>query len=294
MTTENARANIATIASWRPVISILMPHPPIAIPAVAGDRGAKCRDTTDACRRVAGRLVASTPDRLVLISPHTPRDRRAFGLVADRREGHHRSEDRLGGDLARFGAPGARVDLPSDSELADSLERQTQESSPPLRRLPNEPLDHGAVVPLLFLAEAGWNGPTTVIGLPWQHSAETGRRFGRRLAAALADAGGRTALVASGDMSHRCLPDAPAGFHPRAVEFDRELTQLVATGDFAAIAQIDAELRELAAEDTSETALIVTAAHDFDARGAEVISYEHPFGVGYLVAVFFDGSSPTV
>ena len=274
-------------APWRPIISVLLPHPPIAVPAVAGERGARCAATTEACRRVAERLVAQVPDRLVLISPHTPRDRRAFGFVGDRRAG-----DRLRGDLGRFGAPGAGVDLPSDVELATRLGGQASASGPELRRLPNQPLDHGAVVPLSFLVEAGWSGPTTVIALPWQHSAVDGRRFGRRLANALADIGGRTALVASGDMSHRCLPDAPAGFHPRAVEFDRELTRLVAAGDFAAIARIDPELRELAAEDTSETALIVTAAHDFEARGAEVLSYEHPFGVGYLVAVFYDRSSP--
>ena len=31
----------------------------------------------------------------------------------------------------------------------------------------DEPLDHGAVVPLWFLVEAGWQGPTCLVSLPW-------------------------------------------------------------------------------------------------------------------------------
>ena len=293
MATPIDHSEIDSAVSWRPAISVLLPHPPIAVPAVSGDRGFRCQQTTEACRQVAKKIVDLAPERLILISPHTPRDRRAFGLVGG---------DRLFGDLGRFGAPATGFDLPGDPELATSLEHTLSthrhsdgaNDAPELRRLPSQALDHGAVVPLFFLAEAGWTGATTVIALPWQHSAAVGRRFGRRLAQALAAIDGEAVLVASGDMSHRCLPDAPAGFHPRAAEFDRELTRLVAAGEFAAIAQIDPELRELAAEDTSETALIVTAAHDFDSHGAEVISYEHPFGVGYLVAVFYDGSSPTI
>lgn len=280
MATEISDAKNDPPPAWRPAISVLLPHPPIAVPAVGGERGARCGATTSACRQLAKRLVDRSPRRLVLVSPHTPRDRRAFGLVGG---------DRLHGDLARFGAPEAAVELPNDRQGGEALIRAAAGDGMKIQLLPPQPLDHGAVVPLYFLAEAGWRGPTLVLALPWRHTPDDGRRFGGLLARALGELGDRAALVASGDMSHRCLPDAPAGFHPRAVEFDRQLTRLVAGGDFAAIAEIDPELRELAAEDTSESTRIVTAAHDFDARGAEVLSYEHPFGVGYLVAVFFDG-----
>ena len=68
----------------------------------------------DACREFARRLVANRPDRLFLVSPHSPRERRAFGLW---------SGERLRGDLGSFGAPGAAVDLPNDREAIEALER---------------------------------------------------------------------------------------------------------------------------------------------------------------------------
>lgn len=219
---------------------------------------------------------------MILPTPHAPRRREAFGL---------RAGDRVVGDLGRFGAPSARVDLPADAEMADVLHAAARDEGVATWEQPDgEPLDHGACVPLFFLEEAGWDGPTTVVSLPWDGSPEIFARFGRVCAAAAGAVDGATAFIASGDMSHRVLPEAPAGYHPRAVEFDRRLTDLVRSGSLRDIGRIDPELRELAAEDAADTSIMASSAADYRNDGHEVLSYEHPFGVGYLVAVFFDAA----
>lgn len=265
-----------------PAFCGLLPHPPIVVPAVGGARVEGCRATLEACRELARRLVASRPDRVVLPSPHSPRRAGAFGLW----------DGRVRGDLARFGAPGAGIDLPGESAMRDALETRAEAHGVATWRIQpiREPLDHGAVVPLWFLAEAGWDGPTTVLSIPWPESPVAPPApfvsFGRALAEAAVSLPGRTALVASGDMSHRCTPNAPAGHHPRAVDFDHQLTEHVRRGELDRLAAIDPELRELAAEDAADTSILVSAAIDFTPREPEVLSYEHPFGVGYLVAAF--------
>lgn len=261
------------------VFSALLPHPPIVVPAVGGSRAEGCRATHDACRDLARRMVDQKPDGIVLPSPHAPRRRDAFGLHCG---------ERVTGDLARFGAPDAAVDLPSDPEMASALQREAHREGLSTWTLPeDEPLDHGASVPLFFLAEAGWSGPTCLVGLPWIRTPKVYESFGRACAKASESLGGRTAFVASGDMSHRVLPEAPAGYHPRAVEFDRQLTDLVRLGRLREIRDLDPELRELAAEDAADTSIMACAAAGYRNEGHEVLSYEHPFGVGYLVAVFF-------
>lgn len=258
----------------------LLPHPPIIVPEVGRERLDDCRGTVDACRDFARRMMAARPDRLFMVSPHSPRQGSAFGVWAG---------ERLRGDLGRFGAPGSAVDLSNDPEMTLALRRTAGRQGLATWSISPEPLDHGAVVPLWFLVEAGWDGPTCLTSLPWRATPDVMEAFGRALGEATAGAGGRAALVASGDMSHRCKPDAPAGFHPRAVEFDRALTDLVAAGRLDAIGSIDTELRELAAEDAADSSQIVAAAIGYRPHGEEVVSYEHPFGVGYLVAVFHDG-----
>ncbi len=260
-------------------ISVLLPHPPIIVPEVGRDRLKTCTATVSACRQAAHRVVAAHPDRLILISPHSPRRERSFGIWTG---------SSLHGDLGRFGAPGAAIDLPTDKRWGDTLLSKGSGHSD-FWSIPTEPLDHGAVVPLWFLQEAGWSGPTTILSLPAVPVGDQAYwRIGELLAATVAELPGRVAMVASGDMSHRCLPGAPAGFHARGVEFDRCLTSLIEKKQYRAIAEMDPELKSVAAEDALETSMIVTAASSFEAEGGEVLSYEHPFGVGYLVAIFHD------
>lgn len=265
--------------SLRPAICGLLPHPPIVVPAVGGDRLDACRATVAACREFARRLVEADPDRLLLVSPHSPRRPDACGIWAGKR---------LRGDLGAFRAPGAAVDLPHDPELADELGRSARARGVRTWDIPPAQLDHGAVVPLWFLQDAGWSGRTTIVSLPYPGGADL-RAFGAALGAALGRLGGSPALVASGDMSHRCLPGAPAGYHPRAAEFDREIVRRVDAGRLDQIDDVDPELRELAAEDVVDSSLVAAAALGFQPHGHEVLSYEHPFGVGYMVAVFHDG-----
>jgi len=265
----------------QPAFSGLLPHPPIVVPAVGRERCTECASTIRACRDFARRLVAARPRRLFLVSPHSPRRSEAFGIW---------DGATLRGDLARFAAPDAAIELANDVDLARELRARAAASGIATWSIPVAPLDHGAVVPLWFLFEAGWRGPTCVASLP-----HAGRNdlagFGRCVAEAIERGGVPTALVASGDMTHRATPAAPAGYDPRAVEFDRELAALIDDGLLARIADISSDLRALAAEDAADSATVVAAAHDFRPCGNEVLSYEHPFGVGYLVAVFHRGAS---
>ena len=150
-------------------------------------------------------------------------------------------------------------------------------------------LDHGAVVPLWFVQEAGWQGPTTIIGLT---QAENGslERLGKAIARAANHCAGPVAVIASGDMSHRLHPGAPCGHHPDARCFDDGFIRLIAAGDARGLIHFDRGLRGLAGEDVVDSTVVALAAVDRDMRGHQVLSYEGPFGVGYGVAVLHDSS----
>ncbi len=130
----------------------LMPHPPIIVPAVGRDDLRRCASTSQACAEVAARVAAIAPARLALVSPHAPRLAKAAAVFATLR---------ISGSLARFGAAGARVDLPNDLDLVSRLTAAGRPFGPV-----EAPLDHGALVPLWYLADAGWSGPTAVVSLP--------------------------------------------------------------------------------------------------------------------------------
>ncbi len=258
------------------VITVLLPHAPILVPVVAGQRIGECRASVDAMGAAARRVVAEQPEAVVLVSPHAPRGEGAFGVTTGR----------VSGSLARFGAPQVVVRLPGDAPLTAALRDRAVAAGFAMTDLAAGQLDHGSVVPLWHLAEAGWAGPTVVVGLAAEDNSRIGE-LGECVAVAAERLGRRVAVVASGDMSHRLQPGAPCGYDPRAAEFDAAFIAQLRQGATRELEAAVAPKQECAAEDVVEATLFALGAAGWRADGRDVLSYEGPFGVGYGVAVLF-------
>jgi len=259
------------------VCAVVMPHAPILVPEVGGIRAGGAAASCRAMRTAARCVTGHHPETVVLISPHSPRRAHAFGFWADAL---------LQGSFAEFNAPQTAVSLPLDPPLARAIAAEMHTRNLETWAIQRCPLDHGALVPLWFLAEAGWTGPTVILGL--NYPGENGLvALGEAIAAAAHALPRRIALVASGDMSHRLTANAPCGFHPQAHLFDETFIRLLQNGDYRKLEKITPELRELAAEDAVDSTVIAASAVNWQTTGHRVLNYEGPFGVGYGVAVLF-------
>jgi len=190
--------------------------------------------------------------------------------------------------MSQFGSPGEGVDLPFDRKFADRLELEAGLRGLRTWRITGEELDHGALVPLCYLAAQGWDGPTVVVGLDYPDEGGLDE-LGQAIAASAVGLRRRTAVIASGDMSHRLIPAAPAGYDPEAHRFDEEFVGHLRRGEFGELLHINPILQERAAEDVMDPTRVALAASGFPTTGHhEVLSYEGPFGVGYCVAILFE------
>lgn len=92
------------------------------------------------------------------------------------------------------------------------------------------------------------------------------------------------ALIASGDLSHRLKEEGPYGFHPQGPEFDKKLLEFLKKKDIENFLKLD-EMFPNAGECGLRSFSFLLGVLE----GAklpwepEVLSYEGPFGVGYLV-----------
>lgn len=261
------------------VFAGIAPHPPLLVPEVGGDRIDRVADSQRALREFSRRLVDAHPDTVVVISPHSPLDPRAFTA---------RSTAELSGDFREFYAPAVRLTFPNDLGMLSAIKQAAATQDVELRALDRDyPLDHGALVPLFYLYEAGWRGPTVVIGFTYQ-SNEKHLAFGRALAAAAAESGKKVALVASGDLSHRLIIGGPYEYEPTAHFFDEQIVDAIKRGDASAVINVDPGLRERAGECGYRSIVMALGAVGENLSEHEVLSYEGPFGVGYMVAVLAD------
>ncbi len=273
-----ARGDYLTGMSERPITTtVLMCHAPIVVPGIASaGRAAPSAASTEAMRQ-AGEAVARTqPDAVVIVSPHAPRDRHGFLVASD-------AETR--GDFGRFGVPEIGAALPGSPERAALIAAEAEALGLRVATTRLGAVDHGTLVPLWFLAEAGYRGPTVRFALPAFTDHQACETMGRAVAAAARASGERWAFIASGDMSHRLLPDAPAGYAPEARGFDAAVVEAVDAGDLAAIRRIDPALRELAAEDVVDSLDVALGVIGTPSPSHRTLSYEGPYGVGYLIAV---------
>ena len=244
------------------------------VPEVGRESIAGVVDSIDAMAELTRRLIDSGAESVILISPHAPLEVDSF-VAYDGPEVY--------GDFSRFQAPETGFTLPVDEELLSAIKRVAASESYHVSTLPVQDLDHGTAVPLYFLLQNGWQGKVVTLGYSFL-SNEDHLRFGSCIKSAVDQVGRRVAFIASGDLSHRLKPQAPAGFNPDAHIFDQQVVDALQSNTPERIVNIDFNLRKLAGECGYRSMLVAIGASSNLPLACEVLNYEAPFGVGYLVA----------
>ncbi len=256
------------------VFSGIAPHPPIMVPEVGGESASQVRGSISAMAEFTRRIIESGAETVLLISPHAPLDARAFVAY---------NSPQLHGDFRNFRAASTRVQFPLDKELLEAIVTSAGTEGYDVLGLGDFELDHGTAVPLYFLDRNGWKGNVVALGYSFL-SNEDHLKFGSCIIEAAKTVGRSVALVASGDLSHRLKPEAPAGYNPTAHLFDEEVVNALEDNEPARIIEIDPDLRRLAGECGYRSMLVALGATERLKKSCEVLNYEAPFGVGYLVA----------
>jgi aromatic ring-opening dioxygenase LigB subunit len=272
------------------VFSGLSPHPPILVPEIGGNEIEKCMKSRQGLQAFSKKLVEANPELLILITPHGPTFYDALSVY---------TLPSYFGNFRQFGAPHVKIEAKGAPETGIQIIKKAKEKKIPVLEL-NEAafkkysipssLDHATMVPLYYFQEAGLNIPMVLISigfLPYPELFE----FGKCIPEALAEEKKRIAVVASGDLSHRLIPTAPAGYDPIGKEFDRTMIELLKAQDAQSILKLDADLIERAGECGFRPILIMLGAIQNLKLQSEVISYEGPFGVGYGVVVYTPSAS---
>lgn len=257
------------------VFSAITPHPPLLIPAVGKDNLIRLKETAEACRKLEEILYASRVETILVISPH--------GLVQSDAFTMNLAPEFTAG-FEQFGDFATKLKFAGDVGLAHRI-RESLETKAPLQLISQTALDHGSSVPLYLLAS---NLPGVKI-IPLYFSGldlEAHFNFGKLLNRELVYAKNRVAVIASGDLSHRLSREAPAGYSAKGQKFDQKLIDCLLKNDPESILKINHELVAEASECGLKSIMITLGILDGVNHEPQKLSYEAPFGVGYLVMNF--------
>ena len=163
--------------------------------------------------------------------------------------------------------------------------KENLETDIPLQLNTNDFLDHGSAVPLYTLTENLKN----VKIIPIYHSGLSLKEhfnFGEKLKTQIFVSNKNIAVIASGDLSHALSKDSPAGYSPKGKKFDKKIIELLSAKKINEILNLDPEFIDNAKECGLRPFLIQQGILKDVNYKAKTLSYEAPFGVGYLVMDF--------
>lgn len=146
--------------------------------------------------------------------------------------------------------------------------------------------DHGYEVPLYYLgkelAPAIEVEKILVTNPSYEYYYELGKQYGKEIE----KTDKRTAIIASGDLSHVLKTDGPYGYHPAGPMLDKLVVKAVRERDAESLLHLDPSFLENGAECGLRSILFLFGVFEGRDYATEVLSYEGPFGVGYMVATF--------
>ncbi len=258
------------------VFAGITPHPPLLLPNIGKEETKKIEKTKRSLLAMEKIIYATHPDIILIISPHGSYFRDAFTI---------NSCPEYETNFKEFGDISTKLKFKGDFSLAYKIRKHAFEQKLPTATIDENNLDHGSGVPLYFLTSHLKNFNLLEIGfcdLSYKNHVE----FGNILQEIILDSNKRIAVIASGDLSHALTSDSPAGFSPEGKIFDTTIQSLLSHKNIAGMLQLKQETISQAAECGFRSLLILSGILQGINCNYRQLSYEAPFGVGYLTAYY--------
>lgn len=256
----------------------MVPHPPLIAGSVGCGKEKKVKKTIEAYHKEAKRIALLKPQTIIVTSPHAT-------LYADY---FHVSPGKTArGDFYQFGDDETSINCTYDEEFVTNLENFCKTQNFPAGTLgdKNPVLDHGTMVPLYFINQYYTDYQLVRIGLSalsyYEHY-----KLGQCIAHICTLLGRSIYLVASGDLSHKLLPEGPYGVSDEGPVYDERVMEAMAKADFLSLFDFTEDFCDAAAECGHRSFCIMAGLLDRIKVIPEKLSYEGPFGVGYGICTF--------
>lgn len=262
------------------VFASFLPHPPISVPEIGENNIKLCQDTITGFKIIASAIENADVDTLLIISPHTSIHPYAMTISAG---------FMARGDFSQFNHPQISISRKIDMHLAKEIYNVTNKHDIPVRlheQAENFFLDHGVMVPLYHLQDHLPSSMKIVVIGYSMLSRSKHVRFGELIGKVINSSDTNVAIISSGDLSHRIFEQ---GAESVGKLFDKQIYDYINNNQLERLLSINQDLQESAGECGYRSLLIslgVLKKFGLKKINPKVISYQAPFGVGYMVANF--------
>ncbi|MDD5726148.1 MAG: AmmeMemoRadiSam system protein B [Patescibacteria group bacterium] len=258
------------------VFAAIVPHSPLLIPSIGKEHQAQLAKTLAAYQEVEQALYIAKPETICIIAPHGPRYPDSFSA---------NMAGSYNGTLKSFGDFSTNVTAKSDFMLIDRTHRKMREEGVPFTLTSSEELDYGYSIPILLLTSHLANWKLFPVS-PSMMDGKAHFEFGRQLKRVIHAETRRVAVIASADLSHKLTAESPGGPSTEGPKFDEAVQKALAANDPNPLLSMSLETVENAGQCGYRPISTFLGTLENMNVTPHVLSYEAPFGVGYVVAKF--------
>lgn len=258
-----------------------MPHPPILIQSIGEGKERAATETLIGMQKVAQKIKEDKPDTIIFITPHGNSFSNGLCILY---------EDILTGHLGSFGHPEISYHKKVDKTLSKTIYDKLEEAditSVLMDKVTGRQydvrvgLDHGVIVPMSFVDQE-YSDYKIVHLTPGFTPLHEQYQIGKILNEIIEISEEKIAIICSGDLSHALSDQGPYEYNPSGPIFDEIVKNSIENEDPLALIFMDHDKIEAASQCGLRSFLIGFGSMDGYYYTSEVISYEGPFGVGYL------------
>lgn len=247
----------------------IFPHPPVVIPEIGKDESLKVKETYKSMESLAREFIKDGIKKILVISPHGPAYSRMLAV---------NTNEYLVGSLKDFNYTKEF----SYKNLLNLSQEFTKRGFYPIKAN----LDHGVLVPLYFFNKYKANIEILSISTGFMDKKDLesmGKIIGDILLNENKYKDETFGLIVSADLSHRLKPDSYYGYSEDGPVFDKMVCEAVENGKVEELINIPMNIVEGAGQCGFIPLLLAAFAVSGLKIDSEVLSYEKPFGVGYMV-----------
>ncbi len=260
-----------------PIIhSVITPHSPLLIPSIGKESNKLLEKTINSIKKIEENFYSTQIETLLVISSHSQRDDDTFSISMS---------EEFEINFKEFGDFANKKTLKGDTFLAHQIKKEIFGENK-IRLINKKELNHGAGIPLYLLTENIKN----IKIVPFycsESSLEEHFLVGEKIQKALMRSNRRIGVIASGDLSHKLTQNAPAGFSPKAIKFDQKIIEHLQNKKNQNLIETNPDLiEEVETEGLKSISLLMGVLNNLNYT-PKLLSYEHPFGVGYLTMSFY-------
>lgn len=251
------------------VAAALAPNSPLLLPGLNTQARAAVAKTTGAMAALAAKLMAHSPDVILLVAGATDTTSVShnYSLLQAPKFSYEFGEF---GDLTTSGA--IRIAMGLTHRLKEKCETQF-----PIPLLSQNSLPYSFAVPVVTLGPAIANVPLICLQLPREVPLDDLQRLAAIVDNQFTEGGERVAIIGAGLLARRQSEedtDAPI--------FDKQFQAAVLSTGSDALLNLDTKLRSRVTQSLWGPAALLYTILSARTLKAEMLSYESPFGVGFI------------